>query len=73
MLWLELSPNREGFPAAGERVRGADLGDWRPPIELMRASGLAAMSLCAVSESGRELGRWWIDLDQKRSLSPMVR
>ena len=23
-VWLELSPNREGFPAAGERVRGAD-------------------------------------------------
>jgi hypothetical protein len=77
MLWLELSPNREGFPAAGERVRGVDLADWMPPVELMRASGLTAMSLYAVSERGRELGRWWIDLDaagaQNRSLSPMVR
>jgi GT2 family glycosyltransferase len=77
VLWLELSPNREGFPAAGVRVRGAELGGWRPPVELMRASGLSAMSLCAVSESGRELGRWWIDLDadraQNRSLSPIVK
>jgi GT2 family glycosyltransferase len=63
VVWLELSPNREGFPAAGARVRGGDLAGWRPPVELMRASGLAAMSLCAVSEGGRELGRWWIDLD----------
>jgi GT2 family glycosyltransferase len=79
-LWLELSPNPEGFPAAGERVRRCDLGEWTPPVELMRASGLAAMSLCAVTEGGRELGRWSIDLDradpavaQNRSPSPMVR
>jgi hypothetical protein len=80
-LWLELSPNPAGFPAAGERVRGTDLAAWRPPVELMRASGLAAMSLCAVTEEGRELGRWWLELDQARpaaeaqnkSPSPMVR
>jgi hypothetical protein len=80
-LWLELSPNPEGFPAAGEHVRRSDLADWRPPVELMRASGLDAMSLCAVTEDGRELGRWSIELDrahlavepQNRSPSPMVR
>jgi GT2 family glycosyltransferase len=81
-LWLELSPNREGFPAAGERVRGGDLASWRPPVALMRASGLDAMGLCAVTASGREIGRWWVDLDavapsaavaQNRSLSPIVR
>jgi len=60
-LWLELSPNREGFPAAGERVRGAELARWRPPLALMRASGLAGMGLCAVGENGEELGRWWIE------------
>ena len=60
-LWLELSPNREGFPAAGERVRGAELASWRPPFALMSASGLRGMSLCAVTEDGRELGRWWIE------------
>lgn len=60
-LWLELSPNREGFPAAGERVRGRDLAAWRPPFALMRASGLPGMSLCATTDQGRELGRWWIE------------
>jgi hypothetical protein len=75
VVWLELSPNREGFPAAGERLRGEDLGNWRPPFALMRASGIGGMSLCAVADDGRELGRWWIDApsDQNRSLSPMVR
>ena len=77
-LWLELSPNREGFPAAGEHVRGSDLAAWRPPAELMHESGLDAMSLCAVTESGRELGRWWMEPTpaapaQNRSPSPMVR
>jgi GT2 family glycosyltransferase len=71
VVWLELSPNREGFPAAGPRVPGRDLGAWQPPLPLMAASGIAGMSLCAVEGSGRELGRWWID--QKRSLSPIVR
>jgi GT2 family glycosyltransferase len=62
-VWLELSPNRDGFPAAGERVRAGDLADWRPPVALMRASGIDAMSLCVATADGRELGRWWIVLD----------
>ena len=70
-VWVELSPNREGFPAAGARVLGRDLGAWQPPLALMRASGIAGMSLCAVTGDGRELGRWWID--QNKSLSPIVR
>jgi GT2 family glycosyltransferase len=60
-FWLELSPNREGFPAAGERIAGADLGRWRPPFALMRASGLDGMSLCLTTEAGRELGWWWVE------------
>jgi GT2 family glycosyltransferase len=69
-IWLELSPNRTGFPAAGERVARADLPGWRPPSDLMRASGLHAMSLCAVTESGRELGRWWVELDSAALAAP---
>ena len=88
VVWLELSPNVEGFPAAGTRVARADLAAWSPPRELMEASGLAGMSLCVTSDGGRELGRWWIDggpggagppamrepaRDQNRSPSPMAR
>jgi len=62
LLWLELSPNPVGYPAAGERVRRADLSHWMPPIESMRASGLGGMSLTVVTARGRELGRWWIEL-----------
>ena len=61
VLWLELSPNVEGFPAAGSRISVADLAAWMPPYELMRASGLAGMSLCVATEEGRELGRFWIE------------
>jgi GT2 family glycosyltransferase len=63
LLWLELSPNAIGFPAAGERVPRAELSDWRPPVEAMRASGLGGMSLTVVTAGGRELGRWWVELD----------
>ena len=63
VLWVELSPNREGFPAAAERVPASALADWEPPVELMRASGLAGMSVCVANETGRELGRWWVSLD----------
>jgi hypothetical protein len=59
--WIELSPNVEGFPAAGTSLAMEDAAEWIPPFELMRASGIAGMSLCLVSEGGRELGRWWVD------------
>ncbi|HVR28674.1 MAG TPA: glycosyltransferase [Thermoanaerobaculia bacterium] len=75
-VWLELSPNTHGFPAAGSLIQADELARWVPPFGLMRASGLGGMSLCVACDDGRELGRCWIEApaaDQNRSPSPMVR
>jgi len=51
-LWVEISPNPAGFPAAAERiVESAPAGRWHPPAEI--ADRLAA-------------GAWWIRLSDER-------
>jgi GT2 family glycosyltransferase len=72
-FWIELSPNREGFPAAGTRVAAGEVATWAPPSVLMRASALDGMSLCLVTQSGRELGRWWIDAEAEQAVAPAAR
>ena len=57
-LWVEVSPNPEGFPAAAELVR-EPLGEaWRLPAEI--AAGLPAgtvLNLRVTDASGREVFR----------------
>jgi len=51
-LWVEISPNAAGFPAAAERIAEAAPGErWHPPAEI--AERLAA-------------GAWWIRLSDER-------
>jgi N-acetylglucosaminyl-diphospho-decaprenol L-rhamnosyltransferase len=51
-LWVEISPNPTGFPAAAERIgEGAPGGPWHPPAEI--AERLAG-------------GAWWVRLSDER-------
>lgn len=55
-LWLEVSPNREGFPAVAERLEGWATGEcqWQPGPRLARAMSESALWLRVVDDQGRE-------------------
>ena len=60
-LWVEVSPNSEGFPAAAELLREPPAGSWRLPEEIAeRLPAAAVLTVQAVDAAGRELrrGRW---------------
>jgi GT2 family glycosyltransferase len=58
-LWVEVSPNRAGFPAAAERLdAGApwpEDGRWRPPPEVAERLGGGAWRVWLSAEDGRDL------------------
>jgi GT2 family glycosyltransferase len=54
-LWIEVSPNPTGFPAAAERLAAPPAGGWRLPAEVAERLAGAGLALRAVDERGREL------------------
>lgn len=56
-LWLELSPRREGFPAAGEWL-AEPVSSWQLPDEVRRQWQGGPLFARLVEPGGRELG-WW--------------
>jgi len=60
-LWVEVSPNPEGFPAAAELLHEPPAGPWRLPEEVAdRLPAATILTVRAVDAAGRELrrGRW---------------
>jgi len=60
-LWVEVSPNPEGFPAAAELLREPLAGPWRLPGEIEdRLPAGTVLTVQAVDAAGRELrrGQW---------------
>ncbi|HEX3557228.1 MAG TPA: glycosyltransferase family 2 protein [Thermoanaerobaculia bacterium] len=60
-LWVEVSPNPAGFPAAAELLRESPAGPWRLPEEVEdRLPAGTVLTVQAVDAAGRELrrGRW---------------
>ena len=54
-LWIEVSPNPTGFPAAAERLAAPSAGGWRLPAEVEERLAGAGLALRVVDEEGREL------------------
>ena len=54
-LWIEVSPNPTGFPAAAERLTAPPAGGWRLPAEVEERLAGAGLALRVVDEEGREL------------------
>lgn len=59
-LWIELSPNPAGFPAAAERLTASVPGGWRLPEEVLERIAGTDWFVQMVDESGRELARYWM-------------
>jgi len=58
-LWIEISPNPAGLPAAAERLEAPPpQALWNLPAEIAERSRGAALNVRAVDAAGRELGRW---------------
>lgn len=55
-LWIEVSPNLAGFPAAAERIERPE-GVWRLPEEIARRLPGAAWRIQVTDRHGRELCR----------------
>ena len=56
-LWIEVSPNPAGFPAAAERLTEPPEGGWRLPAEIAGRLPSGKLALQIVNEQGRELDR----------------
>jgi GT2 family glycosyltransferase len=56
-LWIEVSPNRTGFPAAAERLESPPEGGWRLPDEVETRLAPGTLQVQAVDDAGRELLR----------------
>lgn len=60
-LWIEVSPNPAGFPAAAERLTARPAGPWRLPAEIAErlgdGAGMTESTLQVVDAGGRELAR----------------
>ncbi len=56
-LWVEVSPNRTGFPAAAERLAAAPAAPWRLPAEVLERLPPGELVLQVVDETGLELDR----------------
>ncbi len=55
-LWVEVSPNPAGFPAAAERLAAPPVGPWKLPAAAQRLAG-TELALQVVDGEGRELER----------------
>jgi GT2 family glycosyltransferase len=56
-LWIEVSPNAAGFPAAAERLAAPPDGPWQLPSEIRERLPAGELILQIVDEGGRELDR----------------
>ncbi|HEX3128586.1 MAG TPA: glycosyltransferase [Thermoanaerobaculia bacterium] len=56
-LWIEVSPNPTGFPAAAEFL-DTPQAVWRLPDEIAERSRGAVLGVRAVNAAGQELDRW---------------
>lgn len=56
-LWVEVSPNPTGFPAAAERLTGPPGEVWRLPEEVAERLAGAELRLQVVDADGRELAQ----------------
>jgi GT2 family glycosyltransferase len=55
-LWIEVSPNPAGFPAAAERIGdSATGGRWQPPAEIAERLAAGAWWIRLSDDSGRDL------------------
>jgi N-acetylglucosaminyl-diphospho-decaprenol L-rhamnosyltransferase len=54
-LWIEVSPNPVGFPAAAERLSEPPAGSWRLPAEIEARVG-SVLTVQVTDRSGREIG-----------------
>ncbi len=54
-LWVEVSPNPAGFPAAAERLTAPLAVPWKLPVEVAERLAGAELALQVVDEAGREL------------------
>jgi hypothetical protein len=57
-LWIEVSPNPAGFPAAAERLEAPVPGGWRLPPEVVERIAGTEWMVQVVAEDGREMG-WY--------------
>ncbi len=57
-LWIEVSPNATGYPAAAERLDGPPQGGWRLPESIAARLAGAQLTLQLVEARGRELERY---------------
>jgi hypothetical protein len=53
-VWVEVSPNATGFPAAAEKVMGGSR--WSLPAEIVERMPSAALRLLVSDEQGEEVG-----------------
>lgn len=56
-LWIEVSPNPTGFPAAAERLDAPVPGGWRLPEEVVQRIAGSELAVQVVDSQGRELAR----------------
>jgi GT2 family glycosyltransferase len=56
-LWIEVSPNATGFPAAAEHLEVPPAGGWRLPAEVVERLPPGDLVIQVVDEAGRELLR----------------
>jgi hypothetical protein len=57
-VWIEVSPNPTGYPAAAERLDRPPEGGWRLPADVAARLAGAELVLQLVDDRGRELERW---------------
>jgi N-acetylglucosaminyl-diphospho-decaprenol L-rhamnosyltransferase len=57
-LWIEVSPNPTGFPAAAERLDAPPAGGWRLPDEVVERTAGSELAVQVVDERGRELAKY---------------
>jgi GT2 family glycosyltransferase len=55
-LWIEVSPNPAGFPAAAERLCAAPADGWRLPAEVTDRLAGTELTVQVVDADGREVG-----------------
>jgi GT2 family glycosyltransferase len=56
-VWIEISPNPAGFPAAAERLEAPVPGGWRLPDEVLERIAGSEWAVQVVDDGGRELAR----------------
>jgi N-acetylglucosaminyl-diphospho-decaprenol L-rhamnosyltransferase len=57
-LWIEVSPNPAGFPAAAERLEEPPSGHWSLPAEVVERIAGSEWVVQVVDEDGRELAKY---------------